>query len=300
MNYQSTNITLVKHGAEDFSIGDLVKIMPDIIKWINSYGLFAEKSRYAKYECIIDEFCKMKTPYGPTASDKFSRLSESVLECFDIFYIYKSFQNETSDGFRERLKKSICGVELVSSSKLDEARNFLFELLIAADFARKKYSINFDNLTDVVATNGQYCVNAECKRVSSKKQLIKRLKKGCEQIKNRYISSEVHNLVFLDISTCLFEDIEKREFKSIEEACSSRNETMCNFLNKNGNSMLTVIDNYSDYISAFCAIHKSLVWIDNINISVFYNCQNEVKAPTNLSDDKFEQLNKIMASKENY
>ncbi len=297
MSYQSINTTLLKYDLDNFSVDHLMKVMPEILAWIDSYGLSSKDSRYSKYENIINEFYEMKTPFETDAVNKFSRLSESILECFDIFFIYKSFKNEKSEGFRERLKKAVRGIDLVDNNTEDESRNFLFELLVASEFERKKYVVDFDNITDIIASNDKYCIFAECKRIRSKKQLIKRIDNACRQIESRTKCNEAYNLVFIDITSCLFDDIEKKEFKSTAEACSNREMTICKFLNSKRESIISTIDKYENNISAFCAMHRSLIWVDdNNNISSFYYTSKHMRVPTKLSDEKLENLCEIMKS----
>ena len=47
------------------------------------------------------------------------------------------------------------------------------------------YSINFDELTDVVATRGNDTIYIECKRIKSSKGLESNYRKACKQTKER-------------------------------------------------------------------------------------------------------------------
>ena len=79
----------------------------------------------------------------------------------------------------------VSGADFAALDRNTESRNTQFELRIASYLGRIGYRLEFDSLTDIVATRGLTTYYIECKRVASASQLARRIKEAVRQIERR-------------------------------------------------------------------------------------------------------------------
>lgn len=188
--------------------------IPEIIKWMEEKGISAGVSRYSRYEDYIRDFSpnpsKRIAPGKillPTDLEElFRKANLALLEIVQIIWVYDSFREENSKGFRDRLKKAVSGQDFYTYGVQDNGRDFLYELLIASWFQKKGYKIDFDLLTDVVATKNDTKFYIECKRLRTAKKYEERYKDGCKQLK-LVEESDAYKLVFVDIYNCISDHV---------------------------------------------------------------------------------------------
>lgn len=158
--------------------------LDEVLAWLESKGLRAHLSRYSKYKSYIDDFYKNGDPNDLSdLEQKFKKLNDAVQECIQIVQVYDTFKNEKSDGFEDRLKKIVAGADFYNpENKADQPRDFLYELLVASWFKKWGYDIDFDKITDVVATKNSITVYVECKRIKSINGLEGNFRKACKQL----------------------------------------------------------------------------------------------------------------------
>lgn len=163
---------------------------PEAFKWLESKtnGLRANVSRYSRYIDYVKDVSL--TPKNPKKiiypEDVFQKGNTSLIEIINLVRIYRAFKDENSNGFINRLKEMVSGADFYNNvSTDDKPRNFQYELLVAEKMKSLGYSINFDELTDVVATRGNDTIYIECKRIKSSKGLESNYRKACKQTKER-------------------------------------------------------------------------------------------------------------------
>lgn len=207
------------------------------------------------------------------------------MELFEIFQIYKNFCDETNQDFINRLKKIICGQDLLPDTytvKHDNSRDFLYELSIASDFKNLGYRMYFNEYADVIGCKNSDVVIAECKRISSKKSFEKNINKAGEQLakhKNNdsleCISEKEKNIyrfIFIDISRCIEDKIPCHEYYNTEGIEITVRRAINEFLNDSENK--EILDCYSekfvDATLAICLTYRRTLWTGGKDIDAFF------------------------------
>lgn len=229
------------------------------------------------------------------------QITEVLKECFDISVIYHVFKNENDKGFIDKLNKIKDGIELVEYNKNSDDRNFLFELVISAYFKTFDWRIDFSTKTDVIAIKDNITIFSECKKITSKKNFEKEMKKALKQLGENNIenNNNFYGMIFIDITNVIFEDLKnylyenkfiiKNQFDGIKllEKCISE------FLSLKSK----VIDDLNDKninISLGTGFYVSIPLLINNEI-IFFTTKLDFRASQYLNDEKFENLKEIIS-----
>ena len=184
----------------------------------------------------------------------------------------------------------VSGIDFYSSiSTDDKPRNYQYELLVAEKMKTFGYSINFDELTDVVATRGDDAIYIECKRIKSPKGLESNYRKACKQLKK--VENNAYKLVFIDVFNCYFSDINTYEYINVLDVIKTVNAAYWNkFYKPNEKLINSILDEYKAtvYGVAFTAI--GILWLSSVEPQYYDDTQ--ILIPQNISN-KME--NKIKA-----
>lgn len=269
--------------------------MDEVIKWLESKGLKANQSRYAKYKGYINDFYKKGNPKDLyDLEQRFKKLNEAAQECIQIVQIFDSFKNEKSVGFEERLQKAVYGADFYNpESKADQPRDFLYELLIASWLNKLGYKIDFDQLTDVVASRDGITVYAECKRIKSIKGLAENFKKACKQLSKIDNNANHYGLVFIDIYNCVADKIRDYEYSDIFTMRKEINEVLENNFRKQNSDLIEKIltENLENTLGVVFTSVRCL-WLSNVTPQ-FYQ-ERKVTTSSKISDANFEVLQKLL------
>jgi hypothetical protein len=125
--------------------------------------------------------------------------SQEILEACD------QFSELSKAGLRDRLEKVLSGQRELAKESLAkaEARNVLFELVMAARIERAGFVVDLDRIEDVFFDLfGRPCF-VECKRVQSVNKLETRIEEAAKQIGKRCDdsrNSKARAIIALDIS----------------------------------------------------------------------------------------------------
>ena len=279
---------------QHFSGESILSQMPSVLKWLESFGLKALSSRYSRYIKYINEFYKVEIPDSKDGRSKFTKLTKSYQECLYITYIYKVFHSEISEGFKEKLYKVITGADHLTDNISCEARNYLFELLIAAKFFQCGYEIDFDVLTDVVAMKNGHTVYAECKKISSKKGFEQNFKKAGKQLQAKIEENNknISGLIFIDISNCLLDNLPQSEIETSELALKYLKDAMIYFVEQQNGHIETLNNRFSSYSLGVYLMGQYPAWTKD---HVLYSVENsEVITAETISDMDFEKLKKML------
>lgn len=279
----------------EFFADEILGKMPEVITWLESFNLKALSSRFSRYEKYVNEFFSTENPTSDIGRDKFEKLTRAYIECLNIVIIKKSFSNEKSDGFRNRLEKIIKGKDfLIDASPVEESRDFLFELLVAAKFSKCGYKIDFDSLTDVVAEREGVTVYAECKRISSEKRFEENFRKAGKQLTREIgnMSENEFGLIFIDISSCIFADLPSCEVDNSDVAMLILKTAMHKFIQREGNRIESLNEKFSNSSLAVCLIGQGSMWTKDGCLRQVTNrnfCTRE-----NIEDSNVNKLNSLL------
>jgi hypothetical protein len=202
----------VPYGAERMDYIGYSKKLDDLCVLLKAAGYQVESSRLAAYrdtfatnELLIREnrIAELEAKISfPTFLNDFHESNEILEVC-------NEFPDLKTPGLRHRLKKVLLGTEELSQETPDTgaARNFLFELVMAATLKRARFQVRLDQMEDVSfeVADGIPCF-AECKRVHSQGKLGDRIRQAAAQIRRRCDESSnprACGIVAVDISKLL-------------------------------------------------------------------------------------------------
>ncbi len=162
--------------------------------WLVNIGIKVSNTRIGKYKKIFNALSEAQ---NNDKLDKYIKsiciydFTNAIFEVSEIIKIHKGLCLIKDKQLYERIKKSSKSHELYIKDISDRSgRDFAFELTIAAKFALQNYFIDYNHKADLyVKFNNEYLF-VECKRLKSKKQVEKNIKKGLKQLLERYKSSE--------------------------------------------------------------------------------------------------------------
>lgn len=279
---------------------DIINKVPIVIEWLKSKQLPAHVSRYSRYMDYINAFYSTN-PQGNPSEEKFEKLNWAFQELYEIVQIYKSFQDENSIDFLNRLKKVVSGNDMTPdtyTAKNDNSRDFLYELLIASDFKNHGFNVCFNDCADVIAIRGLDVVLAECKRLSSNSSLEKNLKKAGNQLDSRE-RKDAYGLIFIDISKCLENKIPIYEYHSDGEMISIVKRAMTEFQNDPHN--LSILNHYSnkfvDAALGICLTYRRTLWLGcGEYLRVNYYMDKSIFVSHNQTLDNEKKLKNLMQS----
>lgn len=278
----------------DVSETSILEELPNILAWLSELGLTSTNSRYARYVRIIDEFYKThplaRVDGGQQA---FRHLSLAYRECIDIYLVYTSFRHLRDAGLIERLRKAVTGPDVPEVDEVGQSRDFVFELLVAARFHQRGYTIDFDQKTDVVARRDGITVIVECKRITSEKKFRERVNKAANQLAEAPAidGEKVIGLIYVDVSGCIVDEV-KAEVTTRQQAADELNKALRAFLMENINEVEALNTKHLDLSHGTCLTATLPIWTHDFTMHTV--SATEVRAAGALSDEKFDELQQAL------
>ncbi|QNN76786.1 hypothetical protein IAE60_12640 [Pseudoxanthomonas mexicana] len=269
--------------------------IPEVIAWMSSLGLRARNSRYARYEEHINAF--FKQGYDPASEEgalRWQHLTQAYRECLDICLVYRCFKDVRHPSLIKTLSHVISGQDVPDPHDAAASRNFLFELLVAARFHLAGYAIEFGEKGDVVARRGPVLVRAECKRLVSEAQLVKRIKYAAGQLEEVVDAEKGEiGLIFVDVSACIASDARTMVETRIEARDEIRN-SLQRLVVRNGNNLETLNAKHQHVSHGTCLVGVLPIWSDG---GVLNTCMGtRVVVAKELSVDKYNALRFALAN----
>ena len=265
--------------------------LPHAIEWLSEKGFRTQCSRYSRYKMHIDDFYKENNLENELET-KFARLNAAVQECIELVLVYEAFKTENSEGFKNRLKEIVNGQDFYDNTmKRDQPRDFLYELIVAAKFKSLGYTIDFDQITDVIAKRKDDVIFIECKRIKSTKALEENFKKAGKQLMNP-VSGGGYGLIFIDIYNCIADRVRDYEYSNIIEMNKEIKSIVSSFEDENKNLINRLLEQYSEYSLATCFTANRCLWLSDVTPQFYRNYS--VNAPGSISDQKYSKLKEIL------
>jgi len=136
------------------------------------------------------------------------RLLYVLREVHELTWIGEGLRDAHTRGLADKLQIVVRGADFAALDRNTASRNTQFELRIASYLGRAGYRLDFESLTDIVATCGLTTYYVECKRVASAAQLTRRIKEALNQIEERKPKSGFvhgrHGVVAVDVTRVAF------------------------------------------------------------------------------------------------
>ena len=168
---------------------------------VDSTRLDSYRKTFAEFDRIVSEGRIQQ--WADVAN--FETLCNDLEESQEILEACDQFSDLTKPGLRDRLEKVLSGQRELAKESLAkaEARNVLFELVMAARIDRAGFVVDLDKIEDIsFKLSGRHCF-VECKRVHSAKKLPTRIEEAAKQISrrcNHSSNSKARGLIALDVS----------------------------------------------------------------------------------------------------
>ena len=273
----------------------IMKELPKIIAWMEALGLRARNSRYARYEEHINKFYRDRLdPLSEEGKQFFKELNQAYRECIDIYLVYKCFEHVRHSNFIVTLSEVLMGKDVPDLEVAGASRNYLFELLVAARFHLAGYAIDFGDTSDVVAKRDGVVVRAECKRLVSERQLEKRINYAADQLATALAKADEKavGIVYIDVSNCVLPDL-RQVVETGDDAEQEMKAAVRRFLVRNANRVETLNQKHIGVSYATCLVGTLPIWSRDFVLHT--SASTEVRAAKNLSDEKYEQLQKVLA-----
>lgn len=290
MGYEEvSNISILKY--EKTHTSRFMNQLDDAIEWLSNKGFRAQCSRYSRYRNYIDDFYK---PYSSIdeLELKFARLNSAAQECIELVLIYEKFKSERSIGFNDRLKQIVNGQDFYyNTMKSDQARDFLYELTVAAKFKSLGYTIDFDQTIDVIAKRKDDVIFIECKRIKSTKALEENFGKAGKQLM-KSVSSGSYGLIFIDVYNCIADRIRDYEYSSIIDMNKELKNIVSSFEHENKRLIDRLLEQYSEYSLATCFTVNRCLWLSDVTPQFYQNY--DINAPGSITDQRYSKLKEIL------
>ncbi|WP_349984560.1 hypothetical protein [Pectobacterium versatile] len=165
------------------------------VLWLE--GIMKKKApRLNEYLKTLEEY--ERTPPGVISENQL-KISVSYFELEGLRIVHSALKNR--EGLDDKIKHIIKGVAFKYNQDVvnnDKCREFLYELKIAAYFVLSKYNVDLSQRADIII-DGNICV--ECKKITSEKKLIERIKDAIEQIEVK--EGAKNGIVYVDITDAI-------------------------------------------------------------------------------------------------
>lgn len=188
------------------------------ISWMKNIGVKISSGRTQHYLKVMNFWRdNYRSASDSIAKDIFPDFVSSVSEIDSFIKIYKAFKDEPAENLssiQTKLQKGVNGPLNAEDEKpkTSEARNFIFEALVAAKFHKPKHNIStiLTASTDTAVEFEKKKIWIECKRVTSEKNLENNIRRASNQLGqqlSRKVGKKVNlgnkGLVALDFSKIL-------------------------------------------------------------------------------------------------
>jgi hypothetical protein len=156
--------------------------------WLNDVGVPSKVTRYGKYEKVFTDLFGGENRRVNRANLVQSKAAfeNAYLEANELVRLHSDLSNLNSAEFIRQIEFVVSGQEFRATTETDKARDFLFELSVAARFLRVGFVVSLSSISDIVVKleNGAE-LHVECKRLKSEKRVEKNLRKAISQLEDR-------------------------------------------------------------------------------------------------------------------
>lgn len=150
-------------------------------------GIRTSGTRLPQYVAVLDGMNALEgSPFEyEQHHELFNRYALALREVYDLILIQRGLLVYEPPGTDELLKIIVGGQPFAMNDEDRRARNFQFQLRIASYFLRTGHLVDLSEDADIVAQLDCGTLHVECKRISSVKQVEKRVKECTRQLKAR-------------------------------------------------------------------------------------------------------------------
>jgi hypothetical protein len=177
-------------------------------QWLESLTIGIEQNRVAEYRktfATIAEHIQNGTVSELENSIGFPKQADNFHDASELILISQQLSEYNSPIFKSTLAKAVNGpISLEAErAKSSDARNRIFELVMAAQFRAAGIPLKFVEPSDAIITVDNVKCFVECKRIQTEKALEERVRQASSQIEkrlNQEASAKPRGLIAIDIS----------------------------------------------------------------------------------------------------
>lgn len=165
---------------------DTLSKLMELSAWLMQRGLRTEGGRLAMYIQQYKRFCEHPPTDDPKDRDYAIIYVQMVREVEELIWTCDAIRHSPPPGCDAILDRALGGSALTKDdTNKQNARDYLFNLRIAAYFARSGFQIAMDQVADVVAMKNGLTFFIECKRLKSEKKVHSRKREALQQLDKR-------------------------------------------------------------------------------------------------------------------
>ncbi|HXM28033.1 MAG TPA: hypothetical protein VN957_18560 [Chthoniobacterales bacterium] len=183
-------------------------------QWLESMNIGIDKNRVAQYRKtsrIIAEHIRKGTVKELEKSLGFPKQTDTVHDVSELILIHQQLNDYDCPVFKTTLAQAVNGPTSLAEERpqSSDARNKVFELVIAAQLKAAGFRPKFVEPADAIVTIEGIKCYVECKRIQSENSLEENIQKASSQIKerlNQEASTKPRGLIAIDISKAINTD----------------------------------------------------------------------------------------------
>jgi len=187
---------------------ELQRDIESMCQWLESLGIGIEQNRVAEYRktfATIAEHIQNGTVSELEKSIDFAKQADNFHDASELVLIHQQLSEYDCPAFKQTLAKAVNGPTslAVERPQSGDARNRVFELVMAAQFRAAGIPVKFVDPADAIITVDNIKCFVECKRIQTEKALRDRVHQASSQIRNRVdqqASAKPRGLIAIDIS----------------------------------------------------------------------------------------------------
>ena len=175
-------------------------------RWLDSLNIRTAKNRVAEYRKTFATIAKYQGQWNNLeASIGFQKLSDNFHDSSELILISQRLKEYNSLAFKNTLQQAVNGPTSLQAERAEtsDARNKIFELVMASLFRAANFPVKFVEPADAVADVFNIRCLLECKRIQNEKRLQERIQEASSQIETRLrnqTSNKPRGLIAVDIS----------------------------------------------------------------------------------------------------
>jgi hypothetical protein len=167
-------------------------------EWFNSFGFKTAATRLGKYKKHIDELSKLyesKELSTANFTADFSEYIDAISETAELLMVYSGLLSIQEEDLKSYINCVLSGKsERPAPNEFDPARDTAFELMLISIFRRAGFDVYFKGDADLIIWGEGQEFFIECKRLKSKKQVKRHIRKALKQLHKRYKTSQAPSL----------------------------------------------------------------------------------------------------------
>jgi hypothetical protein len=170
-------------------------------KWVESFGINLNPTRAAIYRRDLEDLAdhvKAKTAVDFEKERGLENIINSVVEAQELIDIHAGLKNRQDAHLGDLLHEYIGGTELRSreTRQTSRARNTGFHLWFVSTAAQCDVPIDLAPPADATIHKSDISVAVECKRLFSPKKVEQNIRKGFQQLQERYAQHDGRTEIF--------------------------------------------------------------------------------------------------------